>query len=210
MSLLQLLSPQTNRPAQSLGPSSSLILSSIASAVLSLIEFIRFLSLIEFIRFLSLIEFIRFLSLFSFLKGDASLYHRYGDGRIRVLHALVNGETGVAYSNVLALLRFRYPHITPSFIMSDMSPAIAKAAREVMPDVRHLICAFHLKQAFCRQIAKLSVARRTQGQVLAGHAIFSFTYKSPRRTSNAPGKDSKPIGLAETERSQRWQYVGAA
>lgn len=89
-----------------------------------------------------------------------------------VLHALVNGETGVAYSNVLALLRFRYPHITPSFIMSDMSPAIAKAAREVMPDARHLICAFHLKQAFCRQIARLSAARRTQGQVLAGHMHY--------------------------------------
>jgi hypothetical protein len=89
-----------------------------------------------------------------------------------VLHALVNGETYEAYANVLALLRFYHPGINPSFVMSDMSPAIEKAVRRFLPESRHLICAFHFKQNVCRHIAKLPGPRREQARVLAGHMHY--------------------------------------
>lgn len=98
-----------------------------------------------------------------------------------VLHALVNGETAAAYCNVLAILRFYYPNIKPLFVMSDMSPAIDKAVRTVVPESRHLICAFHFKQNFCRHIARLPASRREQGKVLAGHMHYLLFHMQESR-----------------------------
>ncbi|XP_057516016.1 protein FAR1-RELATED SEQUENCE 2-like [Amaranthus tricolor] len=109
-----------------------------------------------------------------------------------VAFCLIRDEAAVSYSWVLQGLRDTFGTAqTPSVIVTDLDEGLSAAIRDVFPDVRHLLCIWHIANDVENMVDKLCGGKKNQqGQI----------FKKGRWN---PLVQSSTIGEFE----ERWQVI---
>jgi hypothetical protein len=71
---------------------------------------------------------------------------------IPVFHILMTGKKKRLFRDIFQNLKYNYPAINPTVIMSDFELALARALKIIFPDSRIAGCRFHFSQAIFRNL----------------------------------------------------------